>query len=394
MSKRRANGEGSVWRATDGRGWLGAIHLNGKRRYVRAATKTLARARLARLVADAQAGQLSSTRTTVAELLARRLDDLSAEGRRPRTLQTCETIARLHLVPLVGARRVRDLRPTDIRQLLRDLASGGLSAATIVKARSVLYGALRLAVVEELIPANPAAAVPAPTVPHYQARALSLEEVASLIEAATGHRLEHLWRFIIKTGCRWGEAAGLQWHSVDLRRGVVRIEQAAAKVPRAARAGGPTWELAQLKTDRSRRSLPLEPSDLASLRQQRDQVEQLRAEAGDRWQEHDLVFPRPSGAPLGNAKVGLEWRAVVAAAGIPGRVRMHDLRHSHATLLRSLGADITTIRDQLGHATIRQTAEIYVHFVAGPQRDASGALERAISGATAVPVADQTAETA
>jgi integrase len=183
-----------------------------------------------------------------------------------------------------------------------------------------------------------------PKVPKYRARTLSVDELRAVYRHVAGHRRGPLWICIGETGARFGEAAGLRRADVDRNAMVVRIAEA--------------------KTDAGRREIPITRRLLAALDLQEERVRLLRLLAGDRWEEHGLVFPNSRGRPLREDHVLTEWHAVLREIGLEGEgkpsVRMHDLRHSKGTLMADEGEDLVVIQRTLGHAKSSITADLYI----------------------------------
>ncbi len=191
------------------------------------------------------------------------------------------------------------------------------------------------------------------------------------------------------------DAGVFSWADLDSEQMTVRIARAYQRVPLVARRPGQLgWELAQTKTRAGLRELPLPSFVWPHLRAQQARVTALRAACRAWWGEgvavkdcaacdaspcaqHDLVFPNRRGTPLRDDHMLIRWKELLTAAGLP-LVRMHDLRHTQATLMRRLGADMRTVQDQLGHANLRTTSAIYVDVVPELRRAASERFERAL----------------
>lgn len=363
MAGRRANGEGSIYFTAQGL-WRANWSLpNGKRQYASGKTRAEAIANRNRKRAAYEQGLRSRKGLTLAQLCDDWLETI-AVGRRPRTWEEYHSVAENHVKPYLGDVKVADLEPQHLRDLyykrLRKLAP-----ATIMKVHSVLRGALKMALTDRLIPYSVAALVTPPKVPEYEARELSVAEVARILVAVQGHRHGPIWAFLIGTGCRWGEAAGLTWAAVDEQGQAVRVRIGHSRLPSRFRIlGGPGWELADLKTRRSKRGIHLSGLVADALEEQAGQVARLRDAAGSRWKEHDLVFPNSIGGPLRNDRVLLQWHEVMRGIGleVPGGqpIRHHDLRRALATLVQDVGAgEVGQVRDILGHSTIATSSDVY-----------------------------------
>ena len=185
-----------------------------------------------------------------------------------------------------------------------------------------------------------------------------------------GHRLAPLFLTAVGTGMRQGELLGLTWRMVDLDAGQLVV---AYTLQRGTR------ELAEPKTARSRRAVPLPRSVVDALRQHRvHQVEQ-RLAAGPRWQDRDLVFSTAMGSPLDGRNVGQAFHAVLEAAGLPSQP-FHHLRHAYATLQLEGGEELANVSKVLGHSDLGTTADLYAHLTPAIARRAADRMETILAG--------------
>lgn len=226
---KRANGEGSVFRRADGK-WAAEIsywddHGVRKRRTVYGATQTDVRAKQKALRERLLAGApMKSDATTVAEWLDTWVvTSLPASDRKQATIDLYTKMAKRHLTPTLGRRRLDRLRPSDVEALIVAKRAEGLAPSTVRTIYTVLRAALGIAVRDGLLHQNPAAVVRRPGVDRRDATYLTVEEAHRLLEAIRGERLEPLFRLMLATGLRRGEALGLHWAEVDLVRGTLRV---------------------------------------------------------------------------------------------------------------------------------------------------------------------------
>jgi integrase len=170
---------------------------------------------------------------------------------------------------------------------------------------------------------------------------------------------------------REGEVLGLRWSDVDLVRRTVTVRRSLART----RQG---WALAEPKTPRSRRTIPLASEAVAALRRQRTAQKAARVAAGSAWSNDlDLVFTDAAGRPHKGSNVTKDFAAALRRLALP-HVRFHDLRHGAATLMLAAGLDLFTVSRHLGHSTIAITADTYGHLTSDRRRDAADAIEQAI----------------
>jgi integrase len=194
-----------------------------------------------------------------------------------------------------------------------------------------------------------------------------------LAEAKRSSRFYPLYLTAILTGLRRSELMGLRWSDVDLARATLSIRQVFLRVGRQQVFGQP-------KSATSRRTIALPPVVVDELRKLRAEQEERRRLLGDLYHDHGLVFCQPNGKPLHAADIVRgDFRRVLARAGLP-RIRFHDLRHSHATLLLSQGVHPKVVQERLGHATPGFTLAVYSHVLPGLQERASQALQERLFG--------------
>lgn len=293
---------------------------------------------------------------------------------RPSTHASYRQLIRCYLTPRIGERRLGDLDRRVLELLYADLlGSGGrgggpLAPKTVRYCHAVLRRALEDAVLDGVLVDNPARQArpprhdPADDELDDDLQVWTAEQAASFLAHVDDHPWRALWHLALGTGARRGELLGLRWQDVDLDAGEVGIRRALSVVDGTPRLLG-------TKTSRSRRvSIPGSITD--ALARHRDVQDRLRAGptwCEDRW---GLVFTDGRGGSIDPMQVTLAFRRLVRAAPVPV-IRLHDLRHTHATLLLDTGVPIKVVSERLGHTTIAMTMDVYGHVL--PARDADAA---------------------
>lgn len=173
---------------------------------------------------------------------------------------------------------------------------------------------------------------------------------------------------------RSGELLGLTWRAVDLERGAISVVASLQPTSRGL-------ALVETKTNRSRRVIDIEPRVVAALRRHRAAQEMERRVAGAAWEgRDDLVFTTTTAAPIDGRKLIRTWfRPLLAKAGLPP-IRIHDLRHSYASIALARGVHPKVVQEALGHATIAVTLDLYSHVVPSLQREAAKEMGAALFG--------------
>ena len=283
---------------------LGRDPQTGKRRRLwRSAkgTKRDAEALLIQLLNQRDTGiDAPSGKLTVAEFLKRWLRDY-ASLLAPKTSRRYEEVVRLHLVPALGALPLTRLRPLHIQECYRRVLDMGRSARTALHTHRVLREALQHALRWQLIALNPADAVVPPRPKRYEIPALPPDMIRQLLAAADDTRYGTLVHTAVMTGLRQGELLGLRWRDVDLETGTLSVRQTCQWLPREG------FIFRQPKTHRSTRPVSLSPNTVERLRQHRAQQLEERLALGPAYEDNDLVFATPLGAPLHPNTLRVGW---------------------------------------------------------------------------------------
>jgi integrase len=376
MTSRRGPHEGSIYRRSDGR-WTAALHVGYRdghrvRKQFYGRTRSDVASKLARALRDLQSGlKPGDDRTTIERYLSTWLEDIRPTIR-PKTYSTYASAVRLHIVPLIGRLAVSRLTPQDVQRLLNSALGSGLSPRSVGIVHEVLRNALNTAVRWGLVARNVAASVSSPTYRRPEMRTLTVQQAGQLVISVRGTRFEALYVAALGLGLRQGEILGLTWADIDLDNGALRVQRSIQRIDGKL-------QFADLKTDRSRRSLRLPPTVVAALRVQRLRQLEERLRAADRWVDNDLVFASHLGRPLDGRYVLRAFTRAVEAAGLP-RMRFHDLRHSCASILLSQGVSPRVVMEILGHSQISLTLDTYAHVVPELREDAASRMDRVLSG--------------
>lgn len=396
--RRRSPGEGAVFEYPKGSGrYRGAITWtdpDGTRhkRVVSGRTSADARAKLDDIRRDLRLGTIapSGRPDTVEDYLTGWIDKYRLTVR-PSTWQSAAMHVRAYLIPALGRLPLARLSPADVEDAMaRFLAhgmperparrgpgrqnAGGVSPQTVRHIRSTLRRALADAVRDGKAIRNVAAQARPPRLPHRPITYLTTRDMTRLLDATREDPDGPLYAVAATTGLRLGELLGLAWP--DVEGGRLRVRRSLA----ATADGG--WELAETKTARSRRTIPLPARARAALESQRTRQRFAQHAAGTAWQDRDgLVFTDAAGRPLNPETVSRDFRKARDRAGVPA-VRFHDLRHSAATALLAVGVPLAVISEWLGHAGIGVTASAYAAVVPELMSEAADAMDRALGGAS------------
>lgn len=311
---------------------------------------------------------------------------------KPKTLALYTDVTNNYLVPQIGGIRLLQLRAQHLDRMYAAISHGRrgrpLSPSTIRRIHAVLRSALNTAVKRRLLPYSPAEHIElAPENPK-RPRPWTPDQCRAFLAATADDRLAGLYELMLVTGIRRGEAIGLRWEDVDLDGGALLVVQQITEVRGRSVVGTP-------KTKRGTRLVPIDDGTVALLRRHREAQEADRLAWGPAWHANGLVFTKENGLPLRPEYATRHFQALAARAGLPA-IRLHDLRHTSASLALAAGVDLKVVSDRLGHSQIAVTADLYTHVNRGLGRQAAEQLATALrAGSQTLPSAflAQTPET-
>ncbi|GAB3149278.1 tyrosine-type recombinase/integrase [Microbispora hainanensis] len=345
------------------------------------------------------------------------------------------------IIPRLGAHRLDRLRPEHLDAFYGWLNKQDLRPNTILQIHRILSRAIKLAVRREIVARNVCGLIDAPTGEEVEIEPLSEDEARDILDVAKDRRNGTRWSVALALGLRQCEALGLRWKYVDLKRGQLRIfwqikhqryrhgcadphacgaalhrYPCPADCPKAKRTSGrrhtcvkqrcpascdrhggkcpkfcepgctkhaPScpqrvggWTFVKPK-GKSRRVVPLPPPLIPLLKLHREAQEAERAAAGERWQDRDLVWCEPDGSPIDSRQDWEEWKELLRLAEVEKDARVHDARHTAATLLLEQGIDMRVVQVILGHSQLTTTKR-YTHVTENLAGDAMARMGRAL----------------
>ncbi|GAA4009348.1 site-specific integrase [Deinococcus rubellus] len=359
---KRSNGEGSICRRSNGKGWVGSLTLghdeNGKqlRRFVSGDTQQEVRAKLDAIKQERERGTAapSNARLTVAEAVDRWLT-YKARDLRLTTMTDYRTHCQKFIVPKLGSVRLDKLTAMHVEDLLVSMLDSGQSAARATRCLKIVKMALSQAVDWELVGRNVAERIKPPKVQRQEMKVWNPAEVQRFLTAAEGHRYHALFYLALVSGMRRGEMLGLRWSDVDTARAQLTVARSVVYV-----AGG--LHVSEPKTAAGKRVITLSP----------DVLEVLTAHRLT-YGVNELVFSSSKGNFLNPSNVARKFEVLCQRASVP-HIRFHDLRHTSASLLIRSNVSAKVVSDRLGHADSGFTLRTYVHVFDDQRRAAALSL--------------------
>lgn len=317
---------------------------------------------------------------TVGEFLLSWIDN-HEKRLKPATAHKYRQLIRLYLIPQLGAVKITDLRPTHIENFYSYYTTNNgvngqvLAPSTVAQCGAILKKALKYAVeVEGLLSFNPATRVPLPKGAGKSNNPWNMDELNSFLDVASEHRLYFFFRLSAFTGARRGELLALRWSDFDGKSILItksRLEVAGVTFEQLSTKGGSNGQ--------RRVILDSETIDLFNSHRKRQLQERILI--GEHWQDGDFVFTQENGLPLDPGTPSHLFGKMIKKAGLRN-IRLHDLRHLHATELLRLGEPLHVVAQRLGHRDAMVTATIYAHVTNEQDETASqkfaNATKRAI----------------
>ncbi len=349
-------------------------------------TKASAEAALRQVLATIDTHSYVSPKAlTLAEYLEAQWLPAVAPTLRPATHYSYGRNMRLHVLPALGGVQLQALTPNALNLLYAQLLSGGrldvkgrgrpLAPKTVRYIHDILSRALQDAFRWQLVSRN-VGKLAIPPRPKFTSRpelvTWSPAELQAFLRLIAGHRNAAAYLTLVTTGARRGEILGLAWTDVDLTGGKLHVRRSLVCVTHAP-------QYSSTKTSKSRRTIALDPATVAALRTHRANQAVEKLAAGVDYNDHGLVFCGPTGGPVHPERFSRTFEQTVKLNHLR-RIRLHDLRHTWASLALQAGIHPKIVSERLGHANITITLDIYSHVLPSMHSEAANAVAAQILG--------------
>ena len=346
-----------------------------RRRWVPAGTRRADAERvLADLIRRKYDGEpVPTERLTVAQYLTERWLPIQQSRLRTSTYDSYRRNIDLHVVPALGRRPLAKLTADDLDLFYAALLtsgrkqgggrSRGLAPKTVRNIHLMLSKALVDAARKGLIARNVASLADAPSAKSSkdEIRAWDAQQLRVFLDAVRSHRLHPAFHLAAHTGMRRGEVLGLRWQDLDLDAGRLSVRQALVEVAYVV-------HMSDVKTDTGRRTIDIDPGTVDVMKAWR--IDRAEERGGTDPRGDELVFSKPDGTWIHPQSFSQIVDRKVAKLDVP-TISLHDLRHTHATLLLKAGVPVKVVSERLGHANVAFTMSVYQHVLPGMQAEAA-----------------------
>ncbi len=312
-------------------------------------------------------------KATLSEYLNLWLEDYCKPNLAPRTHELYSYICKKHIMPSLGNLLLVNLKPQQLQHLYADKLSSGLSNRTVQIIHITLHKALKNAVKTGLLNRNVAEAVDTPKIQRPEMHIMTESDINTFLERAKETPYYALFYTSLFTGMRRAELLALRWTDVDLLLCQIYITRSMQYLDGAP--SGNRISFKEPKTNKSRRLISLSPSNAIVLREHQESQNNLRLCLDyPTLTDNDLVFSHYDGSPLLPNSISHAWTKLARRCGLNG-VRLHDARHTHASLLLKQGVHPKIVQERLGHGSIQITLDTYSHVAPGLQQAAANKFD-------------------
>jgi integrase len=336
-------------------------------------TKKEAEKRLAEILNQVDNGTfLKPNKTTLAEYLEQWLKDYAWPNLAPRTAEGYEHICRHHFIPVLGNMTLTQLKPEHLQRYYSEKLTKGLSAQTVRHHHTVLHKALQTAVEWGLLSRNIADAVRSPQVQRPEMQTWDEDDITRFLESARNSFYYVLFYTALFTGMRRSELLALRWQDIDFMFSQIYVSRSLQVLKNGKAVFGPP------KTAAGKRTVAIPPSAILLLKEHKEKQALEHTMLGTPLKDGDLVFSHIDGTPLLPNTVTHAWIKLVRRIGLK-RIRLHDARHTHASLMLKQGTHPKVVQERLGHASIQITLDTYSHVAPGIQEAAANRFDEAFT---------------
>lgn len=351
----RGKGEGTLFKEKTGL-WVAEISLpGGKRKRKRAKTQSEVKAwLLAQREAVRDGMVVENDKLTFGQFFDRYYQDILTHNVQPKTLESYESISRIHILPALSAYRLSAITPQLLQSLYADKLKSGLSPRTVHYIHTLIHKALKQALKWGMVTRNVADLVDKPSQKRKAPNVWSADQANRFLNEINGHRWYPIYVIAIYCGLREGEILGLRVEDIDLMKRTLYVRQAVQYLL------GKGLIIKEPKSEAGKRSVTIPGFAVAVLT---DHLLLIKKDSG-------LIFTTGNDTPISPRNLIRHFKSVIGELDLPD-IRFHDLRHTHASLLLAAGVNPKVVQERLGHSSVTLTLNTYSHVMPGLQEAAA-----------------------
>lgn len=313
------------------------------------------------------------SKVRVSQYLDRWLADYGKPNLSPRTFERYEYIIEKHLKPVIGRVTLSQLRSSHIQSHYTALLNRGLAPRSVKYDHTVIHKALNTALKWGLVSRNVADSVDLPKARRSEMQTWDETELTIFLASARDTEYHALFYLALFSGMRRSELLGLRWSDCDLIMGQVSVSRGLHHLRK-----GNSYVFTQPKSARSRRTIALSPSAVLTLKAHYDKVRMDLALLEKPFNDARLVFSTLEGKPYRPETISRAFVNLAVKVGIK-KIRFHDARHTHASLMLKQGIHPKIVQERLGHSSIAITLDTYSHVAPGLQQAAANRFDEVLS---------------
>ncbi|WP_100406225.1 site-specific integrase [Bacillus solitudinis] len=339
-------------------------------------TKKEAQAAAAELLNQLNKGiSFDNENVIIEDFMKHWLDSVAKHRVKPRTFLNYTRAMERRILPTFGKLKLKDLRLHHGQKAINDMLEEGRSPRYIEYTFILFKAAINYAIDSDLLYKNPFRQLEIPKPRRQKMTTWTSEEMKRFITFAKQDNPFYFIPLLIAmhTGMRRGEFLGLSWKDVDMDRKKISVNQAIVY-------DEPTnkFTFTDLKTKSSYRQITISDDLINELKRHQLRQKEMKLMHGAAYEDWGLVCPRENGKPIFGRQLAWYMDKVTKIAGLQ-KIRIHDIRHSHATLLLRKGENPKIVSERLGHSTVKMTLDVYSHVTEDMQENAAKKVSDALS---------------
>lgn len=336
-------------------------------------TKKEAEQACAKLITQLSKGDyLEPSKKTVQEAMEAWLDSILKSTLRISTFDNYSKAIRKRIIPVLGKLKLKDVSTDHIQSFYLALTREGLSPEYIRYLHSILKSFFKHQVRIQNITKNVVELAIPPRIGRKEQKTWSIEETVRFLEAAKEDNQSYYIVYVLAlyTGLRRGEVLSLRWKDCDLIQGKISVCQ-------TLYYSNQQFHFLEPKTSRSNRLVSIPDTVVETLKAHRLEQGEHKREMGSAYEDYDLIVANEIGRPINPRSLTGHFRRTIEKSGVP-KIRFHDQRHTHATILLKLGEHVKIVSERLGHSNAAMTMNVYSHVTSDMQKEAAKKFDLAL----------------